>query len=245
MTNCKKQIYRLRPLAESTLTELKEPYLWFSKPTAFKDVEDANISMFVEHNGIVKDALSQVFSENQIQELTDRMRHIGICCFTTHMPNREEKNQFPKGYRSMVIEFDKECLSEYFLNSQYAIANCFYPIKYTDNPIKVEQDGNYHYLYDKGDWGEHYKSIKELAIHPRYVDRFIFFLLTRLNERFSIQKEERIILSGHNIKEFDDNVAGYKIQIPRKCIRKIYFYDGDSPYVEKVRNLGYETEIIQ
>ena len=82
-------------------------------------------------------------------------------------------------------------------------------------------------------------------MHPRYVDQFMFFLLTRLKERFSIQKEERIILSGHNIKEFDENITGYKILIPKECINCVYFYDGDEQYIDKVRNLGYETEIIK
>lgn len=239
------KIYRLRPLNQLTISELEEPYLWFSKPTAFKDEDDANVAMFIEKNDIVKKALSQVFSEYQIQELSDKMKHIGICCFTTNIPDRRNKRLFPKGHKCLVVEFEKECLSKYFLNSKFAIANCFHPIVYSDNAIKIEQDGEYHYLYEKGDWGEHYKPIKELLLHPRYVDQFIFFLLTRLKDIFSVQKEERIILSGHNIKEFDNDVKGYKIPIPKECIKRIYFYDENAPYLEKVKNLGYKTEIIQ
>lgn len=239
------KIYRLRPLNQFTLCELEEPYLWFSKPTAFKDDEDANIAMFIEKNDIVKKALSQVLSEDQIQELSDKMKHIGICCFTIDIPDNRNKERLPKGYKSLVIEFDNSSLSDYFLNSKYAIPECFRPVVYSDNAIKLKQDGVYQYLYDKGEWGECYKSIKELTIHPRYIDRFIFFLLTRLKDKFSIQKEERIILSGHNIKEFDDNLTGYKIPIPRECIRRIYFYDDETLYLEKVSDLGYETNIIQ
>lgn len=238
-------IYRLRPVNEQTLDELSKPYLWFSKPTQFKDVEDANVAMFINKNEIVQEALSQVFTEEGIQELSSKMRHIGICCFTTCIPDKNHKNQFPKGYKSLVVEFDKKLLSDYFLSSKYAIANCFRPIIYSENALKLEQDGIYHYLYYKGDGIEEYKSIKELAIHPRYTDEFMFFLLTRLKDKFSIQKEERIILSGHNIKEFDEKVTGYKIPIPTKCIKCVHFYDDDKSNIEKVRILGYQTKIIK
>lgn len=238
-------IFRLRPIGKNTLSELEEPYLWFSKPTGFKDVEDANIAMFIERNDIVKRALSQILTNEGIQELSHKMKHIGICCFTMEIPTIKAKEKFPKGFHSLVIEFDKTKVSDYFLNSPYAISDCFHPIVYTDNAIKVTKNGDYHYLYSFGEWGQLYKSIKELMLHPRYIDQFIFFLLTRLKSKFAVQKEERIILAGHNIKNFDDSILGYKVSIPKGSIKRIHFYsDTDMKFVEDVKKLGYNVEII-
>lgn len=239
-------IYRLRPANELTLDELENHYLWFSKPYGFKDVEDANIGLFIEKNKIVKDALSQVYCSEQIDELISKMRHIGICCFTTSIPTDNEKLSFPKGHKSIVIEYSKTAISNFFYNSKYAITNCFKPIVYTDEPILIETDDEYHYLYSKNEDGCFYKSIKELKLHPRYEDCFLFFLLLRLNSRFKVQKEERIILSGHNIKEFDDSIKGYSIGIPAECIKCIHYYsDCSENFLISIKSLGYNVKEIQ
>ena len=40
-------IYRVRPANEYTIDELKNSYLWFSRPKGFKgDIDDANICAF-------------------------------------------------------------------------------------------------------------------------------------------------------------------------------------------------------
>lgn len=238
-------IYRLRPINEYTLDELNNHYLWFSKPSAFNDVEDANIALFIEKNKIVYDALSQIYNTEQIEELSNKMRHIGICCFTTDIPSSYEKEKFPKGHKSIVVEYNKHILADYFKNSKYVIPNCFKSVVYTDDPIMIETDDQYHYLYLSDENGSTYKSIKELKLHHRYEDNFIFFLLTRINTRFEIQKEQRIILSGHNIKEFIDDVKGYSIEIPLESIMNIHYYPGvNKRFLDSIKELGYDVKLI-
>lgn len=57
------KIYRLRPTNDKTLEELAEPYLWFSRPTKYKDVEDANVVAFSENNETVGDLFDRVFGD--------------------------------------------------------------------------------------------------------------------------------------------------------------------------------------
>lgn len=238
-------IYRLRPINKNTIDELKNQYLWFSKPHGFKDVEDANIGLFIEQNTIVRDALLQVFSPQGIEELADKMRHIGICCFTKVIPSCKDKLKFPNGHNSIVIEYDKTAIKEFFYNSKYANANCFKSVIYTNEPIRIIKDDEYHYLYSEDEKGCFYKSIKELKLHPRYIDDFLFFLLTRLNTKFKIQKEERIIFSGHNIKEFNEDINGYSITIPPECIKHIHYYSKcDSNFLDSISELGYDINTI-
>ena len=100
--------------------------------------------------------------------------------------------------------------------------------------------------YSKNEYGCFYKSIKGLKLHPRYEDCFLFFLLLRLNSRFKVQKEERIILSGHNIKEFDDSIKGYSIGIPTECIKCIHYYsDCSENFLISIKSLGYNVKEIQ
>lgn len=45
-------------------------------------------------------------------------------------------------------------------------------------------------------------------------------LLTRINSKFTVQKEERIILGGCNILSHDSTLLGYKIPIPQNAIER-------------------------
>ncbi len=48
------QVYRLRPSNDQTLDELKNNYLWFSRPSRYKDVADSNVVAFTENNESIK-----------------------------------------------------------------------------------------------------------------------------------------------------------------------------------------------
>lgn len=231
-------IYRLRPCNDNTIDELSNSYLWFSKPGCFNDVEDANIGLYVENNEIILKALSQVYNEDGIEEIIKKMPHIGICCFTTKQPNNMVRANFPNGKFSICIQFDKNAVEDYFEKSRYAIAPCFKYVTYVKNPIIIVTDGQYHYLAEEDERGYLYKSIKDLLIHPRYIDKFFFYLLTRINNKYKAQEEARIILTGHNIKSFDNSVYGYKIPIPSSCIKSIIIYnDIPNEYVERLKCL--------
>lgn len=55
-------IYRVRPANKSTLDELTNSYLWFSKPNGFKgDAKDANIGAFVTDTAAIKRGIDFYF----------------------------------------------------------------------------------------------------------------------------------------------------------------------------------------
>ncbi len=77
-----------------------------------------------------------------------------------------------------------------------------------------------------------------------FMDKLLFFLLTRINERYSRQKECRIIWAGFRIKESEDK--GYHINIPNNCIKYIYIYpDTPNDFKESIMSLGYEVKTIE
>ena len=233
-------VYRVRPLNDNTLSELNESYLWFSKPSGFKDVEDSNIQLMIDENEIVQKAFSLILKEDGIAELKEKMKHIGICCFTKTLPTTERKERLPKGKNSICVEYDKEKLSDYFLNKE-KLPDCFKEIIYSNKPIKVEKEDDYHFLYQKDENGELYKSIFEMQRNPQKRDEFMFFLLTRINEKFKQQEEIRIIWAGFRIKESED--MGYHINIPKECIKYIHIYPNTDPdFVDKIKKLGYDVK---
>lgn len=81
-------IYRLRPVSDKTIEELTEPYLWFSRPTEYKDSDDANIIAFSEENTTVKELFEQIFGN--AEKLGEELSRLGMCCFTKCLPKATE-----------------------------------------------------------------------------------------------------------------------------------------------------------
>lgn len=237
-------LYRLRPYNEHTISELRDPYLWFSKPSAYKDTEDSNVRLMIDDNEILHNALTLILNDHGIEELEKLMAHIGICCFTKDIPRAQDRFAFPNGKKSICIEYDREKIANYFLNV-LGMPDCFKEVVYSNTPIKVETDGNYHILMRKDEDGDLYESILQMKYDPKhFMDKLLFFLLTRINERYSRQKECRIIWAGFRIKESEDK--GYHINIPNNCIKYIYIYpDTPNDFKESIMSLGYEVKTIE
>ena len=236
-------IYRLRPYNENTISELLDAYLWFSKPSAYKDVEDSNVQLMIEENEILQKAISLVLNEQGLDEFQKMMKHIGICCFTTQIPSIKERKYFPHGKNSICIEYDQEKLSTFFLNTK-SMPNCFKEVVYSNTPVKVENDGDYHILMRKDENGELFESILGMEYDSnRFMDKLLFFLLTRINERFKNQKEMRIIWAGFRIIKSD--ALGYHVNIPKDCIKCVHIYpDSPADFINAVNKLGYDVKTI-
>ena len=236
-------IYRLRPYNENTLSELSDAYLWFSKPSAFKDVEDSNVQLMIAENEILQRAFSLVLNEDGLKELQQKLRHIGICCYTTEIPSIIDRKYFPNGKASICIEYDKEKLVSHFHNS-IGMHDCLKEVIYSNEPVKIENNGDYHILMHKDDNGEYYESILGMKFEPnRFFEKLLFFLLTRINERYINQKELRIIWGGFRIIESKN--LGYHVNIPRDCIKCIYIYpDTPTEFIKAIKNLGYDVKTI-
>ena len=236
-------VYRLRPCNDNTLSELSDAYLWFSKPSAFKDVEDSNVQLMISGNEILQRAFSLVLNEDGLKELQQKLKHVGICCFTTELPSINRRKFFPKGMRSICIEYDKDKLVNHFLY-HIGMPNCFKKVIYSNVPVKIETSGDYHILIHKDENGEYYESILGLKFAPKqFIEKLLFFLLTRINERYINQKELRVIWAGARIFASED--VGYKVNIPKDCIKSVYIYR-DTPigFIKALNNLGYDVKTI-
>lgn len=234
-------IYRIRPCNNHTLDEIENHYLWFSRRSGFSDIDDANIGAFLDNNKVLTDAFNRLFTSEGIKTFREKMDCTGICCFTDRIPSEKDKKHYPGGKQCICIEYDRDLLESYFLNSHYAIANCFSVVHYFDAPIIFERDGEYHILTQKDEDGSLYESVKELTRTEKNMDRFIKLLLTRINSKYRYQNEIRIILGGRNIPSFDSNISGYKIQVPKGTIVNLYkFKDTDESFVNQLiyRGLG-------
>ncbi|UVQ95112.1 hypothetical protein NXW23_11830 [Bacteroides caccae] len=122
------EIYRLRPVIDKTIEELTEPYLWFSRPTEYNDIEDANVIAFSNQNATVKDLFELIFENSE--DLGKELSRLGMCCFTKYLPKATEWGRFPKGHNSIFIEYDKKYLKNIFVqNIIWVIVSKKYNIK--------------------------------------------------------------------------------------------------------------------
>ena len=223
------KIYRIRPLNNYSVDELKNSYLWFSRPNGFKgDFNDANIREFVENTKAIKNGINRTFPKFPYNEWYEEMGKIGICCFTISRPSFYGISRFPgcKRGKGICIEYNKEVLEDFFNNhNSYPLNPCFRQIEYTDKPTRLEMLDDYSILWEKTEYGKWYRTLPEiLHSHPRELDKFLFKLLTRIDKKFKRQKEERIILGGRSIPDLNPDLKGYKIYIPTETINRIYVY---------------------
>ena len=216
--------YRLRPMNNYTLDELTNNYLWFSLRSGFKDINDANVGAFMKDTPQILRGLKLIYTPEGVKEFVRLMDNTGICCFTKIFPKKEDLSNFPKGEKSLCIEYDKKMIEEYLINSQYAITDPFEDIVYCKQPTKMKTDGDFHILTYKDDNGCMYESIYTIFRDPKRIDYLLHLLLTRLSVKFCKQYESRIIIGGRNQKFLEKGAYGYKVPIPNECIHKVYLY---------------------
>lgn len=232
-----KSIYRLRQINDNTINEIATPYLWFSKPSGFKDTQDSNIQAFFNNCDILKRAIEEILTKDEIAKLYLYLKHIAICCFTDYLPTKNQRMHFPNGGKSICIEYDKNLLKNFFLNSKYALPDCFKSVGYFSDPTFFEKDGEYHIITRKNKDYTLSESVKSLLLNERSFDKFIWTLLTRIDKKFKNQKELRIVLAGRNIVDTDENIKGYKVSIPSETIKKIHIYEStDLNFIERLKS---------
>jgi hypothetical protein len=69
-------------------------------------------------------------------------------------------------------------------------------------------------------------------------------MFTRINDKFSLQNESRIILGGENIPDNSEKIKGYKVQIPVKSILRIYT-NSSTPkeFIKTLSELNIEIKV--
>lgn len=104
MDEDRKYTYRVRPCNSFTLDGLRRGYIWFSRPTCYKDTEDANIAAFInDTDAIERGLLYAGYRKECIDKYVNEMSHIGICCFTKEMPSGAKLACFPECKRNNAI----------------------------------------------------------------------------------------------------------------------------------------------
>lgn len=214
-------VYRLRPLNTKTIEELKDNYLWFSRPIGFNDIEDSNVVAFVESNESIRESFDRVF--NNYLEIGKDASFTGICCFTDSLPKINSWKKFPNGRNGLFIEYDKQVLEDFFVKC-YGIGDCFKSVEYIKEPLTLEKHDDYHILWEKeSDGNTFYESLWNIEHSPKLMDMLFLKLFTQINIKFKEQKESRIIFGGKNIVDLKSyDIKGYKIQIPIESIKRIY-----------------------
>ena len=167
------------------------------------------------------------------------MKHVGVCCFTSKRPSNKQRNKFPNKSNTICIEYNKPMLEDFFLKSKYALADCFKTVEYYKNPTVFEKDGEYHIITKNDKSGVQSESVKSIFYNERFLDKFFWKLLTRIDYKFKNQKELRIVLAGRNITNIDEQILGYKVEIKQETINAIYIYPNtEKSFIEKLEQLN-------
>ncbi|GAA4924532.1 hypothetical protein [Mucilaginibacter defluvii] len=236
------KIYRVRPANEKTVEEIKEHYLWFSRPSAFKDTNDANVFAFIKENESINSAFTRLFKDNV--DVAEESAIAGICCFTEDMPSPATLGKFPNAKNGLVMEFDRNILEEHFVKN-YGLGDCFKKVEYLNDPTLFKSTNEYDILWEKTEDGEIYKTINEISLSEKCMDQLFLKMFTRIGEQFSKQNESRVILAGRNTPDRSKDVAGYKIEFPKEAIKAVYIHENaQQSIVEAIGKLGHNIIIV-
>ncbi|MDN3620431.1 hypothetical protein QWY81_13270 [Polaribacter undariae] len=228
------KIFRLRPIDNFTIEELNEGYLWFSRPTEYKDNEDSNIFSFIKENESIDDSFNRIYTDND--KIGKLSKLIGICCFTKTLPKLNIWKIFPKGYNGIFIEYDKNIIEQHFIDT-IGLGDCFKNVEYISRPTLFKSYSKHDIIWKNyEDGGASYKSLREIEKDPRLLDQLFLKMFTRINEKFSSQNEARIIIANENIPDYSENIKGYKIKIPKKSILNIHVKSNTSKKFIKTLN---------
>jgi len=235
-----KEIFRIRPANEKTVEELADSYLWFSRPTAYNDVNDANIFAFVKSNEALEMAFKRVY-ENY-PEIARLSGLSGICCFTEEFPEAKIIREFPGSKKGLVIVYDKNLLEQHFIG-RFALGDCFKRVDYLEHPTMFKSLGEQDILWEDDGNLQTYKPMTAITSDVRIMDQLFLKMFTRIHWRFGNQKELRIILGGTNIPDKSDGLMGYQIKIPKEAILKILVHpEIDVDILKSIEKLGYIIE---
>ena len=215
------KVFRFRPANDFTIEEIKNEYLWFSRPTEFNDNMDSNIIGFAENNEGIKQAFNRVFGDYNF--IGEYVSYTGICCFTETSPRDIDWIRFPKGHNGVFIEYHKSLIENSILN-YFSVGDCFKKVDYVPNPsiFDSSSDSNDDILWEENNGIKCYKSLRgDIERNQRNMEIFLIKLFTRISDRFIAQNEVRIILGKKKFNNSD--VVGYRVSIDRDCVKAIYY----------------------
>jgi len=243
-----KSLFRLREATDTTISELETPYLYFSTPNVYKDKNDANIWGFIENDNKVYEMFNRFLNDEGIKHLTNRLRSIGICCFTTAIPKGKAKRKFLNWHKPICIEYDPIIVENSFAKNKNGIVPFHIGlVSYHNEPLIFEKDkeSSWHILWEENEFGLMYKPLKSINLADREFDDLIRRMFTRLSNQYSYQKEIRFI--SRPLSETNSNIKGDKLYIPEKAIKRVLVHrsiDKNSEFVKKLNNIPHLKDKI-
>ena len=140
-----KSLFRLREATDITISELETPHLYFSTPNAYKDKNDANIWGFVEGDDNIYETFNRFLNDEGIKHLANRLRSIGICCFTTAIPGGKAKSKFLNWRKPICIEYDPVIVENSFAKNKNGIVPFHVgPVSYHNEPLIIPVNSSLH-----------------------------------------------------------------------------------------------------
>lgn len=167
-------IYRLRPINNLTIEELKEPYLWFSRPSEYRDSEDANISAFVNSNEQILESFERIYKDHK--EVASLAAMSGICCFTKSVPSANTWKKFPKAHNGVLVEYDKEIIENHFIDSR-GFGNCFQDVEYSESPTLFDSHHEA-FLWKSDEDGQCFIPMRRIESNPKLMDQLFLKMFT-------------------------------------------------------------------
>lgn len=243
-----RSLFRLREATDLTISELANPHLYFSTPNAYKDKNDANIWGFIEEDINVYELFNKFLNDEGIKHLTERLRTIGICCFTIAIPTGEAKKKFLNWHKPICIEYDPIIVEDAFAKNTNGIKPFHVgTISYHNEPLIFEKDKNssWHILWEESEFGIIYKSLNSINMANREFDDLIRKMFTRLSHRYSYQNEVRFI--SRPLPEINNEVKGFRLDIPASAIKKVFVHASismDSEFVTKLNTIPHIKDKI-
>lgn len=235
-------IYRVRPANAKTVEELREPYLWFSKPSGFAgDEYDANIEAFVQSCDLLRSALNQGLNDLGIRKLYEKSKDVGICCFTRMLPNSPRVLQhFPSKKCSVVVEFDEKKMCDYFCGHYY-LKRSFLDVVYCQQPLKFEMESGIICIRENiGADGFRLLNVNSELKQDfqKGLEKIYRLLLSRLSSTFKKQQEARIVLARPDLYKLASIGNGYKVLIPHNLITAVYVPHSNTAFYEQLDGIA-------
>ena len=243
-----KSLFRLREATDITISELETPHLYFSTPNAYKDKNDANIWGFIESDDNIYETFNKFLNDEGIKHLANRLRSIGICCFTTDIPIGKAKSKFLNWRKPICIEYDPVLVENAFAKNKNGIVPFHVgAVSYHNEPLIFEKDkeSSWHILWEESEFGIMYKSLRSISLADREFDDLIRKMFTRLSNKYSYQKEVRFI--SRPLSETNSNIEGVKLYIPDEAIRRVLVHksvDKNSEFMRKLNSIAHLKDKI-
>ena len=228
-------VYKYYPPTCHTCDALTNEYFFFCKASIQNDPYDMSFKL-LKSNFILQNL---GYAEDEHKDVESIMGNYGICCFSEVKDNKHLWAFYADNYKGMVVGFDENKFYDYY--NSYMIRIPFVKVTYRNSPITdddvIEKDDEFKLEMPvllnseaNRDWLKPHKYAN--CIDDPKLGDMLFTHLCSIKEKrtWSEEKEVRLIAAMDIIngrarlekKGFVYLDTGYKIPIPKDCVKEIY-----------------------